>query len=390
MNFNASVFALLVAVAPAGVAFAQAPAGRGGAAAPAGPVTNVVATPAQIQAVADLNSTLAPLTLAVTNARNGLAPAALIGGAVPMTSAQIAAKAQELADAETKLALARAVGIARIQASSNKLSPEQYAAVRAQSAGTGGRGGATRIALNIEDRTGFSPIFDGKTLDGWDGAPDIWFVDDGAISSRGGGPAGTTYIVYARALVKDFELKGEYKIMGANTGLQYRSRLNGGIVEGHGGHLPDITPEAARGRPGAQPTPPFGRGNLAANAMAKWDIGGYQFDLGGANTGNLYEQDGRGTVINAGTIGELVPGLTGPLVRQLGSLGDVSGVEKPGEWNTFHLIARGHSLTHIVNGRLLTQSYDNDPNYFAAQGHIALQIEGGGQIWYRNLSLKQD
>ncbi|MBI1903051.1 MAG: DUF1080 domain-containing protein, partial [Planctomycetia bacterium] len=34
------------------------------------------------------------------------------------------------------------------------------------------------------DDDGFKPIFDGKSLDGWDGNPDFWRVDDGAITGQ--------------------------------------------------------------------------------------------------------------------------------------------------------------------------------------------------------------
>ena len=44
-------------------------------------------------------------------------------------------------------------------------------------------GGGPRGAepLVIDDTSGFQPIFDGKTLKGWDGDPAFWKVADGAI-----------------------------------------------------------------------------------------------------------------------------------------------------------------------------------------------------------------
>ena len=35
-----------------------------------------------------------------------------------------------------------------------------------------------------ENEEGFKPIFDGKTLNGWDGDPKLWTVEDGAITGR--------------------------------------------------------------------------------------------------------------------------------------------------------------------------------------------------------------
>ena len=49
--------------------------------------------------------------------------------------------------------------------------------------GRGGRGGGMRGAepLAADDQRGFESIFDGKTLNGWDGDPAFWSVANGAI-----------------------------------------------------------------------------------------------------------------------------------------------------------------------------------------------------------------
>jgi hypothetical protein len=363
--------------------FAQAPAGRGNAA-----PTGVVATTAQRAAVQQMEAGFSALTTAVTAARTAVAQASL---AVPANPADVTAKVTALGEAELKLAQARADGLAILQAGANRLNAAQVTSLQARSATGGGRGGIggggfDTVPVNDD---GFVAIFDGQSLNGWDGAPDLWTVEDGAITARNGGIVGTTYLIYAGGKVRDFELKLEYRMQGGNTGLQYRSRRNGGIAEGHGGHLPDVTPEAARGRPGATPTPPFGRGRAGTDAFAKWDLGGYQFDLGGQNTGQLYEQDGRGIIITAGNVGELLPSIARAGARVIGTIANTSAVEKPGEWNSVHLIARGNSLTHILNGQLMMQAYDNDPDYFAAEGNIGVQIEGSGLVQFRNIRLKR-
>jgi len=43
---------------------------------------------------------------------------------------------------------------------------------------------------------------------------------------------------------------------------------------------------------------------------------------------------------------------------------------------------------HIVNGHLMSVFIDDDPMMAAAQGVIALQIEGTGKVSFRNLWLK--
>ena len=94
---------------------------------------------------------------------------------------------------------------------------------------------------------GFTSIFDGKTLEGWDGDPDFWRVEDGAITAQTTKEKplqANTFIIWREGELADFELKIEYRIFGGNSGIQYRSFE----VEGQ-----------------------------------KWVIGGYQADLDAAN-----------------------------------------------------------------------------------------------------------
>lgn len=38
--------------------------------------------------------------------------------------------------------------------------------------------------IDYSDRTGWTQIFDGRTLTSWDGNPEVWKVEDGAISAE--------------------------------------------------------------------------------------------------------------------------------------------------------------------------------------------------------------
>ena len=81
--------------------------------------------------------------------------------------------------------------------------------------------------LDFGDHEGYVSIFDGRTLDGWDGNPKFWRVEDGAIvgESTPDRPSGNSYIAYRRMEAKDFTLKFEIKVEGTGgSGLQYRSR----------------------------------------------------------------------------------------------------------------------------------------------------------------------
>src|SRR3954466_1287111 len=74
---------------------------------------------------------------------------------------------------------------------------------------------------------GFVSLFDGKTLQGWDGDPKYWRVENGClvgeitpatIVSR------NTFIIWRGGQPADFELKAEYRISAkGNSGINYRS-----------------------------------------------------------------------------------------------------------------------------------------------------------------------
>lgn len=89
--------------------------------------------------------------------------------------------------------------------------------------------------IDFEDRTGYAEMFDGSTLNGWDGNPDVWKVADGAIvGERPMPPEGVpasrfaqTFLVWQGGEPADFELKLEIKLegAGADSGIQYRSHI---------------------------------------------------------------------------------------------------------------------------------------------------------------------
>jgi len=59
-----------------------------------------------------------------------------------------------------------------------------------------------------------------------------------------------------------------------------------------------------------------------------------------------------------------------------------------GEWNQLEIVARGNTLVHLVNGHVITVSVDDNPADRAPAGILSLQLEGSGQIWYRNVYIK--
>jgi hypothetical protein len=68
--------------------------------------------------------------------------------------------------------------------------------------------------LDFNEHTGFTQIFDGATLRDWDGDPNTWRVESGAIvgESTKEKPVGNSYICYYGIIAKDFDLKLEIKV----------------------------------------------------------------------------------------------------------------------------------------------------------------------------------
>ena len=73
----------------------------------------------------------------------------------------------------------------------------------------------------------FSPIFDGKSLEGWEYDPTYWKVTNGAIhgETTAKNPLkANTFIIWKGGELDDFELKMDYWISETgNSGVQYRS-----------------------------------------------------------------------------------------------------------------------------------------------------------------------
>src|SRR5262245_13001071 len=76
-------------------------------------------------------------------------------------------------------------------------------------------------------------LFDGRTLDGWEGDARFWRVEDGALvgESTPEHPCErTTYLVWRGGEVADFELTLAWRMQGGNSGVQLRSRADSSDV----------------------------------------------------------------------------------------------------------------------------------------------------------------
>ena len=266
-------------------------------------------------------------------------------------------------------------------------SAQQPAAGAAQPARRPGGGGFTQPEpIAWDNREGWTQIFDGKSLTNWDGPSDVWHIEDGAIVgvSSDEHPSGTTNIIYKGGEFANFRLRLEMKLegAGANGGIQYRSKL-APLVDRP--LPPDATPEMkAR----------IAKNQEIAKTHAKWNMAGYQADYDYSNryTGQLYEQSSRRGIITYR--GQAVVTDAGAKKRLVGAVGDPDELKKfidQTGWNQVEIIADGHTLTHIINGHVMSITVDNEPDLLAEKGLIALEIEGGGtlKISHRNIYLKK-
>lgn len=215
------------------------------------------------------------------------------------------------------------------------------------------------VPADASDETGFELIFDGKTLKNWDGDPAYWRVENGCLVGEVTPETllkRNTFIIWRGGVTRDFELRVDYRISDrGNSGINYRS------VE-----LPDL----------------------------KWAMRGYQADIDGQNkyTGQNYEERGRTFLAMRGQITHA----TGPDKRRsvTGSVGDIKELEKfirVGDWNQYHLIVRGNTLIHLLNGHVMAVVIDDDAEFRKMDGLLGVQVHVGPpmKIEYRNFRVKK-
>lgn len=219
----------------------------------------------------------------------------------------------------------------------------------------------------------FRSIFDGKTLEGWEGDPTYWTVKDGAI-------VGTitpetllkanTFLIW-EGEVADFELKAEFRISeSGNSGINYRS---------------DRVEEV-----------PFA-------------LRGYQADIDGKvnYTGQNYEERKRATLAYRGQktrITSQPDGMTNlrdfvernawkglNVESELGDRAELGAKIKKEDWNEIHLIVKGNVMQHYVNGILMSEVHDEDAKNRMMSGLLGVQVHVGPpmKVEYRKLMLKK-
>ena len=202
-------------------------------------------------------------------------------------------------------------------------------------------------------------LFNGKDLTGWKGL-DFWSVEDGCITGRTTKEKptkGNTFLVY-KDEVADFELTFKYKIIGGNSGVQYRSKL---------------TDEKA------------------------FVVAGYQadFEAGKTHSGILYEEKGRGILAQRGQKVVIKEGAAPnkPKIEVAGEVGKSAEIQakiKADDWNDYRIVAKGGHLQHFING-VQTIDVTDETALGAKKGILALQLHAGPAmvVQFKDLVLKE-
>jgi putative heme-binding domain-containing protein len=191
--------------------------------------------------------------------------------------------------------------------------------------------------LSAQD--GFKPLFDGKTLAGWDGNPELWSVEDGAITGKTKGPdhlAYNQFLIWNGGVVKNFELRAKVKCSASNSGIQYRSKA-----------LPEV---------------------------GKWVVAGYQCDIH-ANppyNGMVYDERGRGILVQNGQ--SVI--IDDKAAKWLSAEHDPVKVDFT-EWHEYVIIAQGNRLIHKVDGKVTIELVDHDAKDRELEGLLAFQVHKG-------------
>jgi len=199
------------------------------------------------------------------------------------------------------------------------------------------------VRLSAEE--GFTPLFNGKTLDGWQGGKDGYIVQDESIVSQ---PKGSGNLATVKEY-GDFHLKFEFKLTpGANNGIGIRVPTE---------------------EPGQRVDPAYKGMEIQV------------LDDASDRYKNIQPWQHHGSVYG------VVPAKTGAL--------------KPaGEWNSEEIIARGKQITVILNGQTIvdadiakasengTIDGKEHPGLKRDSGHICF-CGHGAEVWFRNLRIKE-
>jgi hypothetical protein len=198
-------------------------------------------------------------------------------------------------------------------------------------------------------------LFDGTTLNGWEGDPQYWRVDGGAIV--GEIPAGqsldhNTWLVWRGGELHDFELRIKVKLTGlpaANSGIQFRCQVD------------------------------------SIN-----HVSGYQADLdqGATWLGRIYDEHGRALLVERGSRVHIAADGTRK-VETFAPAQQYAVLFRENDWNDYRIVAVGDHVAVFVNGTLFSELRDEQSGEQDLRGQLAFQLHSGPQtrVEFREIAL---
>ena len=182
------------------------------------------------------------------------------------------------------------------------------------------------------DEEGFMPLFDGKSLEGWEGDRSLWKVDNGVLVGDSPGIKHNEFLATKKSY-GDFELRLEFRLCDGkgNSGVQFRSR-----------RVPDSS-----------------------------EVAGYQADIGEKYWGSLYDESRRNKVL-------------------VQASNELDKVLKKEDWNSYVIKAEGDRIVLGING-VQTVDYREEDKSIARSGIIALQVHSGEplRVEFRKIRIKE-
>ncbi len=213
----------------------------------------------------------------------------------------------------------------------------------------------TQPAPGLE--SGFCSLFDGKTLDGWDGDRTIWSVQDGAITGETKADTGlkeNNFLIW-KDQVENFELRLKFRLENGNSGVYYR---------------------AQKRRPGQDQRDPLVGPQADFDASGRWTGVIMEYLLRG-----VLAERGEKVVIDDQGKKEATP---------LGDPAELLKAVKPNDWNDYTVIAKGGSVVLQINGVTMCELDDRDPKR-PVHGWLAVQVHVGPpmRVQFKDIYLRR-
>lgn len=220
-------------------------------------------------------------------------------------------------------------------------------------------------SMQADAESGFTSIFNGENLEGWDGDPRLWSVENGAIvgqTSEENSIEENTFLIWEEGEPANFEAQFEYRFVEAggelsgNSGFQYRSER--------------FTTED-------KPNLKYRiRGNQGDFAVSDWIPGLH------------YEEKKRGILARRGQK-VLIDSEGETQEERFAEEAELGNYITHDEWNQYHVYANGDTMRASINGHLMHEVIDHSGQNLE-KGLLAFQLHVGPpmRVELRNIELK--